>query len=407
MPWRYYHTVWLVMVLSWVTNYAVRVGMSPALIPIMNEFNLTHAKAGLLATAFFYAYTAMQLPAGHLGDRLGQKTILVAASLWWGLMSLATGFARTFLMLFIARFLTGIGEGSFFSNDRPIISAYTPREKMGLGQGVSFMGLGIGMTLGLLLAGVIIDALGWRYVFIFYAIPSFLASALIAVMIKQPQKAAVSAPKSQVPYRLVFQNRDLWLLYLSGIPAIYCLWVLGTWTPKMFAELGVKELSSITIYSSLLGVAAVPGLLITGLVSDKLVERGKGRKIMIAAEYVALAILMVFIGYAMEVKASVVTLSVLIFLAGFFLWGIWAPMYALIPEMVPREILGTAYGLTNTIHFIGSLLGPWLTGWIRDVTGSFAWGGYLAGAFIFIGALVLMGMRPVYRLGPEVPLRVS
>src|SRR3972149_1964391 len=109
MPWRSYHTVWLVMVLSWVTNYSVRVGLSPALIPIMKEFDLSHARAGLLATAFFYAYTFMQLPAGHLGDRLGQKTILVAASLWVGRMDPATGFARSFLMLFVARFLTGVG----------------------------------------------------------------------------------------------------------------------------------------------------------------------------------------------------------------------------------------------------------------------------------------------------------
>lgn len=323
-------------------------------------------------------------------------------------MSLATGFARSFTMIFSTRFLTGAGQGCFFSNDRPIITAYTPRDKMGLGQGVSFMGLGIGMTLGMLLAGVIIDAFGWRYVFIFYSIPCFIAGTLIAIVIKQPKREVMrSDPVKRASYRLIFKNRDLWLLYASGIAAIYVLWVLGTWTPKMFQEIGVKKLASMATFSSLLGVAGVPGLLITGLVSDALVRRGIGRKIVIATEYVALAVLMVLIGYAVQVKASVTVLSILVFLAGFFVWGIWAPMYALIPELVPREILGTTYGLTNTFHFTGSLLSPWLTGWIRDVTGSFAWGAYLAGAFIFISALVLMGMRPVYRLGPDVPIKVT
>ena len=407
MSWQYYHTIWAVMVFGWITSYAVRLGLSPVLIPIMAEFNLTHAQAGLLATAFFYAYTMMQLPAGHLGDRFGKKVILVAATSFWGLMSLLTGFARSFATLFLFRFLTGVGEGSYFSNDRPIISAYTPKEKMGLGQGVSFTGLGIGMALGILLAGVISDAFGWRWVFIIYSIPCFIASLLIYLMVKEPARAPGGGGERKVPYRLVFQSRDLWLFYLGGISAIYVLWVLGIWAPAMFKEIGIKELAKASIFSSLLGIAAIPGLIITGLITDKMARAGKGRKIVIALEFIALAIIMTLIGYAVPLRASVFTLSLLVFLAGFFIWGIWAPIYALIPEIVPREILGTTYGLTNTIHFLGSLIAPWLTGWIKDVTGSFAWGAYVAGAFIFIGALIFMAIRPVFRLGPEIPIKAS
>jgi predicted MFS family arabinose efflux permease len=77
------------------------------------------------------------------------------------------------------RFLTGVGEGAYFSNDRPIISTYTPEKKRGLGQGISFIGLGTGMFIGISLAGWISDLWGWRSVFILYAFPSFLASFLI------------------------------------------------------------------------------------------------------------------------------------------------------------------------------------------------------------------------------------
>lgn len=405
MTWRYYHTVWAVMVFTWITNYSVRVGLAPALIPIMKEFNLTYAQGGLLATAFFYAYTMMQLPAGYLGDRLGKKTIIVLATAWWGLMSLFTGFTRSFPMLFMARFLTGVGQGSLFSNDRPIIAAYTPREKMGMGQGISFIGLGIGMTLGILFAGMITDSFGWRYIFIFYSIPSFLAALLVFVKIKEPQARAVSpGSERKVPYRLVFTSPDLWLFSLAGIAAIYCLWVLGVWAPAMFKEIGVKELAESSVYSSLLGIAAIPGLILTGMVTDALVKRGMGRKVVIAAEFVAIAVLMALIGLAVSMRASALTLSVLVFVAGLFLWGIWAPAYALLPDIVPREILGTAYGLINTIHFLGSLFAPWVTGKIKDMTGSFAGGAYVAAGFIFLAAIILMAMRPAYRLGPEVPI---
>lgn len=53
----YYHTVWAVLILAWMASYLVRMGLSPILVPIMREFQLSYAQAGLLATAFFFAYT--------------------------------------------------------------------------------------------------------------------------------------------------------------------------------------------------------------------------------------------------------------------------------------------------------------------------------------------------------------
>jgi len=53
MKWEKYHTVWAIMVFGWVTNYMVRSSLSPLLIPILQEFELTYAQAGILATAFF------------------------------------------------------------------------------------------------------------------------------------------------------------------------------------------------------------------------------------------------------------------------------------------------------------------------------------------------------------------
>ena len=82
----YHHQVWLVLIFGWITNYLVRSALAPVLIPLMQEFSLTYAQAGLLASAFFYAYALMQFPAGYLGDRLGKKRILIICSLGWGLL---------------------------------------------------------------------------------------------------------------------------------------------------------------------------------------------------------------------------------------------------------------------------------------------------------------------------------
>lgn len=400
MKWEKYHTVWLIMIFGWITNYMVRSSLSPLLIPIIQEFKLTYTQAGILATAFFYAYTLMQLPAGHIGDRLGRKFVLVICTCWWGLMSLLTGLANSFLSIFIFRFLTGIGEGAYFSNDRPIISAYTPEGKRGFGQGISFIGLGIGMFIGISLAGWISDILGWRAVFIVYAIPSFLASFLIFWLIKEPKNNGLKKDV-HVPYSLIFKNRDLWLLYIGGISGIYALWVVGTWAPAMFKEIGVKTLAQSSFYSSLLGLSAIPGLSITGFVSDKVIKKKKGRKGLIAIEFFLIALFMFLLGYGLEAKINLYLFIFLFFMAGFFIWGHWAAFYALLPDIVPYEILGTAYGFTNTIHFLGSIIAPWATGWIKDVSASFSWGLYLAALFCLFGGILIFAVNPAFRFGME------
>ena len=402
MKWEKYHTVWAIMIFGWVTNYMVRSGLSPLLIPILQEFKLTYAQAGILATAFFYAYTFMQLPAGHLGDRLGRKIVLILCTSWWGIMSLLTGLANSFLSLFVFRFLTGIGEGAYFSNDRPIITACTPEEKRGLGQGISFIGLGTGMFIGISLAGWISDLWGWRSVFVVYAFPSFLASFLIYRLIKEPPRSKlIETDGRKVSYSLIFKRRDLWLLYVGGISGTYALWVVGTWAPAMFKELGVESLARSSFYSSLLGISAIPGLTVTGLISDRLARKGKGRKGLIAMEFFLISFCMLALGYGLKTKMNIYLFIVFFFMAGFFMWGHWAAFYALLPDIVPYEILGTAYGLTNTIHFLGSLIAPWATGWVKDVTASFSWGLYLASLFCILGGVLIFAVRPVFRFGKE------
>jgi hypothetical protein len=55
--------------------------------------------------------------------------------------------------------------------------------------------------------------------------------------------------------------------------------------------------------------------------------------------------------------------------------------------------------LTNTIHFLGSLIAPWATGWIKDVMASFSWGLYLAAIFCVLGGVLIFAVRPFFRFG--------
>ena len=72
-----YVTVWLLLVLAWAANFTIRIGFSALLPLIIADLGLSYTLAGVLAGAFFWAYMAMQIPAGLLGDRFGRRRVLL------------------------------------------------------------------------------------------------------------------------------------------------------------------------------------------------------------------------------------------------------------------------------------------------------------------------------------------
>jgi MFS family permease len=394
MAWQPYHTVWVLLVLGWIGNYIVRMALSPLLAPIMAEFGLSHAEGGFLFSAFFYGYVAMQVPAGFLGDRLGRKRVLVAGILLVAVAALLTGLAPTLGLLGAARLLTGLAQGMYFANDRPIIAAATPPARLALGQGVSFSGLGLGTALGLLAGGALGERLPWRQVFLVLAVLPLLSAALVARFVPDPTwpPAAGERPGGPGP-GAALRNRDLWLLGLAGIAPIWTQWLIGTWGPALFAEVGVSQLGRSALYASLLGVAAPPGLLTIGAVSDGLLRRGVPRRTVFAGGILAMGVLVAAMGATVQLRGPTWLLAVLVFATSFFVWGSWAPAYALIAERIPRPVLGIGYGAMNAISFTASLLAPFLTGWIKDWSGSFAWGCYLAALVAAAGVPVALLVR--------------
>ncbi|MBW1948299.1 MAG: MFS transporter [Deltaproteobacteria bacterium] len=366
MAWQPYHSVWFILGFGWIALYLVRMGISPVLGLIMEEFHLSHAAAGALFSVIFYSYSAMQLPAGHLGDRFGRKKILVAGTLLWFFLSLATAAVRSFGMLVVVRFLTGIAHGIYFGNDRPTIIAHTPKEKMGKGQGISFIGLALGFFLSVFLAGLIADAFGnWRWVFVIFSLPSLLASFLIHRYIHEPDREP-SGPSETAPhFRRAFTDGNLWLMYITGFVMLYGFWLVATWMPAIYREIGVTDITTGALLSGVLGLMGMAGLLVSSILTDRLALLGYGRKGFVSVCILVWALLMMATGYAVENHPSQILISILFLSSGLFVFGVWPPYYALLSELVPRglpERLGGAlgHGLDQGHHgllFRGSLPG--------------------------------------------------
>src|SRR3989442_3165818 len=125
-----YVLVWLLLIFAWAANFVIRTGFSALLPSIIGELQLSYTRAGLLASAFFYAYVLMQIPSGLLGDRFGRRRILVLGLLGGALAAGLTRLARSFAGPLVAPAVTGALPGSLLSNYRAILLDGTPLQRI-------------------------------------------------------------------------------------------------------------------------------------------------------------------------------------------------------------------------------------------------------------------------------------
>jgi MFS transporter, ACS family, D-galactonate transporter len=393
--------VWLVLVVAWTTNFTIRVAFAALLPFVMHDLALSYTRAGILSAAFFYAYGIGQLPAGVLGDRFGRRRVLMIGLAVGAVACGLTGFATSFFTLMLARLLTGASHASLFSNDRAIIASVTPREKMAVGQGISFTGPGLGLILGLGLGGVLAERFSWRVACWLFAVGPLVAAVLVRRFVPASRPPSTSGRLLQ-RLRVVLRRRDLWVLGVASACAIYVQFVLGTWAPMLFLEVGVGDSSRAGLYAAAQGVAAVAGLMAGGIVADAARRRGIGRKSIMVGSMTAVAAAMVAMAFVLTHQRSPLALGVVLFVGAFFVWSTWGPAYALIGEIESGPDLATAFGLCNTVSFVGAMIGPMATGWARDVTGSFVVACLIAAGVSAVGAVIALGVRTA---GPSSPGR--
>src|SRR5213594_1533230 len=290
-----------------------------------------------------------------------------------------------------ARSPPGAFQGSLFSNDRAIIATVTPADRIGLGQGVSFSGPGIGLTFGLVIGGLLLEILPWRRVMMLFGLGPIAAALLIARYVPAASPTASRVPVAQ---RLgsLFSNGRLCTLALVSLCAIGDQFILATWAPLFFAEVGVVDPGRAGSYAALQGVAASLGMILSGWAHDRLVERGYASKTVIVAGLAGLAVSMLAMALVIT-QRSIPGLAVVLFVAAFFCWSIWGAVYTLLARMVRAEELGTAFGFSNSISFIGAIVGPTATGWVRDLTGSFSAGCLLAALLAAAGVGLAVALR--------------
>jgi EmrB/QacA subfamily drug resistance transporter len=131
--------------------------------------------------AYMISSTVLVLTAGRLSDLFGRKQAYIGGFVVFALASLGAGFADDGTQLILWRIIQGVGAAFIFANASALVTDAFPREQLGLAMGTNTMVAAVGLVLGPVLGGVLVE-IGWQWVF-WFNVPLALAGALWAALV--------------------------------------------------------------------------------------------------------------------------------------------------------------------------------------------------------------------------------
>jgi ACS family tartrate transporter-like MFS transporter len=409
------------LVLLYLVNYLDRVNVGFAALTMNADLGLSSAAYGLGAGLFFIGYFVFEVPSNVILHRVGARLWIARIMITWGLVACATAFVQSEVGFYVVRVLLGIAEAGFFPGVLLYLTYWFPRAERARIVALTFLAVPLASVIGSPLSTVLIqhgegllgfDA-GWRFMFFIEGIPALLLG--VAVLFLLPSRpgsarwltaAEATALEQQlagederevgreVPTRAALTDLRVLALGVVYFGIVFGLYVLAFFLPQVIT--GFQDQFGTTFSLVEIGlVTAVPyafaavAMVLWARHSDRTGER---------AWHVASA---AFVG-AIAIAAALYMSSPLLVMLCITVCAIG--VYAAIPVFwqLPTRMLsgvGAAAGiaLINSFGNLSGFLGPYLTGWLQDLTGSFR-----SGLWIVAVLMVLAGVIALrYRAEPE------
>jgi len=136
-----------------------------ALPSIQEDFGATMSDLEWFMNAYTLAFAVLLIPFSVLGDSIGRKKVFLAGVVVFTLGSLLSGLSETSIGLILSRALQGVGGAAIVPLSLTLVNAAFPPEKraaaIGLWSGIS----GLGLSIGPLVGGLIMEGAPWQMIF--------------------------------------------------------------------------------------------------------------------------------------------------------------------------------------------------------------------------------------------------
>ena len=374
-PYAYY--VLAVLFVVYVFNFIDRQILSILLQPIKEDLQVSDTAMGFLtgfAFAVFYAIAG--LPLARVADRWVRRSLIALSLATWSLMTAASGLARNFTDLALARVGVGIGEAGCTPPAHSLLSDYFPPERRATVLAVYACGIYMGVGLGFWLGGWLNDAFGWRVAFMVIGLPGVAMALVVRFTVREPPRGMSERTAST---SRSYSLGETWR-FLTRLPSgrrislgaafqAFVGYGLGAWIPAFFIRLHGMTPGELGLWLSwITGIGGAIGAFSGGWLADRWV-RDQPR----ARAYISLVGALCstpFIIAALVLENT--TLALLSFFPANIFGTMWiGPAGSIVQDLAPPAMRATASAVFIFIlTMIGLGAGPQTVGILNDLIGT-------------------------------------
>lgn len=400
----------MTVVLLWfvgVLNYADRQILVSMAAPIMAEFRIDSKQFALLSSAYLWVYAAASPLAGWTADRLGYGRAVVFGLAAWSMLTFGTGWVRSYEMMLLLRILLAVAESFAIPAGAALIMECCRPSRRAFGLAIYFTGSAAGGFVGSS-GGWIAQYWAWPVAFyVFGALGVFYALVLVFKLPRPVRQAARKDKASTYRKRssaAVFSKNLLLLMAASGILGAGS-WIMVAWLPHYFhVERGCSLAVAAFCGMGIVSLATVTGMLLIGLLSDRLEAVANVRRALVPATAL-LAAGPLLLGIAWI--DSLPWIVAIVFAVGFANGAVAPNLMPILCRTVPSKHKATACGLLN---FSATLLGGaavYLVGILKDGGIALGVSFQIASALLFSSGILFLylGLCGEGRLAGAMPRR--
>lgn len=412
---------WIVAVLMWAAitiNYIDRTVLSAAAPYITKDFGLNEAQMGIIMSGFFWSYALLQVPAGWVADKFGQKKTLGFAVIWWSLATAVTGLATGFKSILGFRVALGVGEAGAYPSNAGIASKWFPDKERATVSGFFNSGSKFGGAIAMPLIVWLIAMFDWKMTFliigglgIVWGIVWLLffkdnpedhkgvnAAELKHIREGQAKREGTDNVQPMKWYQLL-KHRNIWSMCIGFFTINYNSYFFITLLPTYLVKERGMGLIEMGFVASLPLLIAMVVEVIAGWLSDRVYSSGKLSLTATRKLFLIIGLLMAsFIGFAAFADSAVLAV-VLLCIAKSGTTVAASQVWALPGDVAPKNMTSIVAGMKNTVSNMGGVVGPIITGFFVASKGSFV------PALLFSAGLIVVGIiNYVFLLGKVKPI---
>lgn len=327
---------------------------------LFTDWHIPNA-AGRVVSATLVGVLIGSISLSMLADKIGRRPVLIAAALYFSILTLMTARVTTLHALMGIRFLAGIGLGGIMPNAVALVGEFSPKRLRVTVMLIVVNGFTAGAAIGGVVASWLVPVYGWRSVFyVGGALPLLIGIAML-LWLPESLKIEKKQPSnhSRVPFVRLFQEGragGTTLIWIVNFLNLLNLYFLAAWLPTVVQEAGYSSSTSILVGSTL-QIGGTVGAFSLGWIIHRL-----GFVPVLVSCFTLACVNIALIG---QPGLSLALLVTVVFITGIGIVGGQAGVNAMSATYYPTDLRSTGIGAGLGVGRLGSIIGPTLGEYMR------------------------------------------